>query len=239
MSLRSQLSHSSKLSYIFTPNSEQIVQATQDKEFFRLLQTADILIPDGVGLLWASKLLQGKGVVKLTERIAGSDVLLDLLLLASETGMKVLVVGGQGYQDAVESFPAKLTISNQGKTVEYFWMPGYAAVSQPTAQEELEVTQALQSLQPEIVAVALGAPWQERWLVDHRSVLEQNQVRLAMVVGGGMDYLTGKLPRAPRVLQQLGLEWLFRLFRQPWRWKRQLRLPVFIWLTLKELLKPA
>ena len=89
-------------------------------------------------------------------------------------------------------------------------------------------------MKPSIILVAFGAPWQEQWVVNHREFLEKNKVKLVMVVGGAIDMLTGKVQRAPKFVQQLQLEWLFRLIQQPWRWKRQLRLIQFIGHVLKE-----
>ena len=92
----------------------------------------------------------------------------------------------------------------------------------------------IKQIKPRLVFVALGAPTQELWIAQHRNLLRKNNVEIAMAVGGSFDYLLNKVPRAPRWMQKLGLEWLFRLIIEPWRIKRQLRLIGFIALTIKK-----
>ena len=197
---------------VFTPNPEQIVLAKRDSDFFMLLRRATYLIPDGIGLVYASRLLHKP----LKERIAGTDVVTDLLQLANRK--KMLVIGGRDYA--------------QHKDI--FWTEGFANVQQSTPKEEEALTKTFQKVQPEIVFVAFGAPEQEKFIAKYFDLFLNNKVMVVMAVGGAFDILWGKVPRAPRFVQAAGFEWLFRLVREPWRWKRQLRLVQFIWLTMGE-----
>lgn len=213
------------LKIVFTPNPEQVVQAQEKPEFQQILQKGDILIPDGMGLVWATRLLAWKNHTKsggVQQRITGIDVVQELLKSTLENEQKVLLLGGRGYQ---------------GLPKQVNWLGGYADITNPTPDEEKVVQQVIKDMKPHLVLVALGAPWQENWIWEHRELLEQSQVKVAMVVGGTFDTLLGNLNRAPAWMQAAGLEWLYRLIKQPWRWRRQLRLVTFIKLTLLELLK--
>lgn len=234
--LEGEIENSSKVSYIFTPNPEQIVQATQDKAFKAILEQGTYLLPDGVGLLIASQLLQAKTQQPpLEERITGVEVLQDLLQLAALQKLPVLLIGGQGYAETQSGELTQLQVSIQGIPSSIFWTPGYENITSPTSEEEKAVERHLTEVRPALVFVAFGAPYQEEWIIEHAALLQASKVKIAMVIGGGMDYVTGKFSRAPQVWQQLGLEWFYRLITQPWRWRRQLRLVSFVGLTIKEL----
>ncbi|MDQ3008849.1 MAG: WecB/TagA/CpsF family glycosyltransferase [bacterium] len=230
--LENHLNTSSKLLKIFTPNPEQLVQASQDRDFSENLTQADILLPDGVGILWASRVLCSEPPIK--ERITGIDVASRLISLADDKRYAVLVIGGRDYQVRGEGEDTQVKCLVEGKEISIWWTPGYSAVKSPTPDEEAQVKKMIERKKPSIVLLAFGAPWQEKWIIDHQGLLEENDCKIAMAVGGTLDVLTGKSRRAPQVIRNFGLEWLYRLLTQPWRWKRQLRLPIFIWLVLKE-----
>ena len=202
--ISSHFDNSSKISYIFTPNPEQVIQSHQDTSQSRLfledLQSADWLIPDGVGLVWASKLLHSRGQVEtpLKQRIAGADLVIDVLNLVSKRSQDhaVLIIGGDGYESSAIS---KL---EQQTKLKIHWTPGYVNASQPTAQEETAVLKLIQEVRPSVVFVALGAPTQERWLIEHRSMLESANVGLGMAVGGRFDYIIVTVSRAPVIVRQ-------------------------------------
>jgi N-acetylglucosaminyldiphosphoundecaprenol N-acetyl-beta-D-mannosaminyltransferase len=229
------LEHSRKTAYIFTPNPEQVILAEKNQEFQHILQSADWLIPDGSGLLWASRILQNPEH-QLTKRIPGVELSLDLLQYALNQCLKVLIVGGRNYaglsvasQKIQEYSSSDKGSSNSG----LYWVSGYQQVQQPTRVEEESLQAAINQLKPDIILVALGAPYQEEWTIKYLSVAEKSRVKLIMVVGGAIDMLTGQIKRAPSWVRELGLEWLYRLVTQPWRWRRQLSLVSFIWLVLK------
>ncbi len=197
---------------VLTPNAEQVVISQKDKNFRFLLQQATYNIPDGAFIVLASHFLAS---APLPERIAGVDVVAHLLKKSDHR--KMMIIGGRSY-----------------KNTDIPWLEGYKNILQPTAAEEEKIISEIEKLRPEIIFVAFGAPNQEKFIFDHYGVFAQQHVKIAMVVGGSFDLLFGKMQRAPIWMQRSGLEWLFRLFQEPWRWKRQLRLFAFAWLLFKE-----
>jgi N-acetylglucosaminyldiphosphoundecaprenol N-acetyl-beta-D-mannosaminyltransferase len=211
---------------IYTPNPEQLIQTREFPQLLTYFSKADYLVPDGTGLVLATKLLSMRGKSQpVQEKIAGVDLVGDLLAWAQDESWRVLIIGGRDY--------------GLGETVEYagqtlWWTPGYKDVKHPTTIEEQELENFIVKTKPDFIFVAFGAPWQEQWIAEHELLLKKHRVKIAMVVGGSFDYLLGKVRRAPSIVRALGLEWLFRLVKQPWRWRRQLRLVTFIKLTLIE-----
>jgi N-acetylglucosaminyldiphosphoundecaprenol N-acetyl-beta-D-mannosaminyltransferase len=212
------VSNDKRMRVIFTPNAEQAVQAYEDESFRELLSQADLLLPDGSGVVLASRWFPVVGQQPLREWIPGVDVAKHLFELAATNDSQVAVIGGRGYQEFSEG--------------SFAWHEGYQDISNPTSNEQRAVEAFIRKVKPAILLVAFGAPHQERWVVKNRQLLEQVGVKVVMVVGGALDMLSGKLPRAPQWLRSLGLEWAFRLYQEPWRWKRQLRLVKFAWLVV-------
>lgn len=217
--LAAKLNQSDKeLITIFTPNPEIVVQAQANRAFHQIITQADYLIPDGVGLIWAAKRLKTNH--QIPERIAGVDVVTDLLKFSAEKNWQVLIIGGRDYQASLSKLPGKVA-----------WVSGFNDVRRPTETETEQILSELHRLKPQLVFVALGAPHQETWITAHQQVLSSAGVRLVMGVGGAFDYLLAKVPRAPIWLRKLGFEWLFRLIIQPWRIWRQLSILKFLWLV--------
>lgn len=192
---------------IFTPNPEIIVYVNKDRHFEKVVNGADLALPDGVGLLWAAKMLG----IQLQERITGIDFMEDLCKEAAKQGFTVGLIGG-GTKIAEKTRDCLLQ--------------KYPRLNIVFAQKEWREGQ-----RTDILFVALGFPKQEQWIYEN---LPKIPVRVAMAVGGSFDYISGAVPRAPKFLRDSGLEWLFRLIVQPWRIRRQLVLPKFIFLVLKE-----
>jgi len=218
-----------KLTVIFTPNPEQVIQAKQSAAFLTVLLSADILLPDGTGIVWACRRLQPN---KKCGRLAGREVVEWWLEEASQRQIKTLLLGSRpGVAEALarQVDPHETWCIASG---------GYQDVRQPTKEEESAVRELIQTKQPEVVLVAFGAPWQETWISEHRDLLENNGVKLAMVCGGALDILSpaSALKAPPPLIQQLNLEWLYRLIKEPRRWRRQLRLIQFIGLVMAEVM---
>jgi N-acetylglucosaminyldiphosphoundecaprenol N-acetyl-beta-D-mannosaminyltransferase len=131
---------------------------------------------------------------------------------------------------AEQPTPRKITSHKQFTMVKpfskLFWLSNFDKHAQSDTHAILEW---IQTYHPPFVFVALGAPYQEIWISRHREILKQAGVRCVMTVGGAFDVLTGKVQRAPQWMQESGMEWLWRLIKEPWRWKRQLRLLRFVW----------
>ena len=207
--------------FIATPNPEQIIQAQKNLVFQKALRSADILVPDGIGLVWASRFLANQQVEPIKQRIAGTDVVASLLELAKNKNLKGLIVGGRDYLPGVEQYRS------------LSWLEGFADVLRPTLEENQQIAQVIEKEQPDLVFVAFGAPNQEEWVANNLELLRKNKVKIVMVVGGAFDFIFGKINRAPGLWQTLGLEWLWRLIKQPWRIKRQLSLVEFVFKVIK------
>ena len=224
------LTKTNKKISIVTPNPEILVRASRDPEFRELLNSADIALPDGVGVVLGSYLLGKQPQV----RIAGVDFMEKLCSLtsrlnsnlenskksASEVSKQLVMTGFLGGQPHVAEETAECL---QQK---------YPGVRVGFAKNEWPEAKNIPSLG--VLFVAFGAPRQEKWIHDNLSKIP---VRVVMAVGGSFDFISGRVIRAPKIIRVIGFEWLFRLLIQPWRWKRQLALVEFLRLILLEKLK--
>lgn len=256
--LKNHLFENTQILSVFTPNPEQVVLAKSHKPYEKTLGFADLRIPDGVGLVYGSHFLSffAKSE-KIIGRISGVDVVSDLLVwLQSDEKLahkKVLLLGGRGYSglqfnqwavtevNVTSDKNPRVEVDSQSKRSSLpvrrlYWYEGYLNVSVPTKQETKNIEAVIKKIQPDIVFVAFGAPHQEEWVQENYNLLKSAGVQLVMVVGGAFDMLLGKLPRAPKWMRKIGLEWLFRLAKEPWRWRRQLKLLKFLKLLVQEVL---
>lgn len=206
-----------KKGYMVTPNPEMVVYAQSHSSFKTILEHATISLPDGVGVTIAAKLLG----TPLKGRITGVDFMKNA---CKESVRKTATIGLLGAGPGI----AEKTADCLRKMY-----PGIAIVF---AGSELPIDHQKFPKHIDLLFVAYGHPKQEEWISNH---LAELPVTIAMGVGGAFDYLSGEVMRAPGVIRRLGLEWLFRLIRQPWRWKRQLALFTFIYLICKERMRNA
>ena len=195
-----------------TVNPEFVMAAQADSEFMTILRDADLCLPDGVGLLWAAKVL-GK---PLRERVAGSDLVPAIAAEAAERGWRVFLLGAA--QGVAEQATAILKTRSPNLIVAGTW------AGSPDPKEDEAITARIRAARPDVLFVAYGAPAQDKWIARNRNRL---RAPVMLGVGGAFDFIAGVAERAPRWMQKLGLEWLHRLVRQPWRWKRMLALPQF------------
>jgi len=202
---------------ICTVNPEFVIDARRNPAFAAVLQRADLRVPDGIGVLWAAR-LQG---ALLQERVTGSDGIYRICARAAQANWRVFFLG------AAPGVAARAAVILQQK------YPGLIVAgtesSNPQATEWLAIQQRLALAQPDLLFVAFGHPCQDFWIDQHRHELP---AKVAIGVGGAFDFVAGVTVRAPRWVQRLGLEWLHRLLRQPWRWRRMLKLPQFVGLVL-------
>jgi N-acetylglucosaminyldiphosphoundecaprenol N-acetyl-beta-D-mannosaminyltransferase len=204
---------------VATVNPEFIMTARRDPGFAQILNRADLNLPDGQGLLWAASLLG----VSLRERVTGVDTVLRLAQLAAEKGYRLFLLGaGEGIAAAAAEelqrrFP-RLKIAGT-----------YAG--SPAPEEDDQITARIRRTKPHLLLVAYGAPHQERWISRN---MDRAAVPVSIGVGGAFDFISGAAKRAPAWVQRLGLEWLYRLAHQPWRWRRMLALPRFGLLVLRD-----
>lgn len=204
---------------ICTVNPEFIMDAQTDPAFAAALRRADLRVPDGVGVLWAA---QRRGV-RLVERVTGSDGIYRISQAAAQSGWTLFLLGAA---PGVAARTAQLLCSRY---------PGLVVVGSYAGSPDDALWPAicaqLNAACPDILLIAYGHPRQDLWIDRHRHELP---VGVAMGVGGAFDFVAGVTPRAPRFLQRLGLEWLFRLVRQPWRWRRMSKLPWFVLQILRQ-----
>lgn len=212
------LEKADKKYFIVTPNPEILTLANSDFSYKNILNKAEIALSDGVGVIMASKVL-GKS---LKARVTGIDLLENLCQAVSEKPITVGFLGGR--KEIAEKTAECLQKKYPGLKV------GFAG--REWSDKLLKSPKLLRlPRKVDILFVAFGAPKQERWIYEN---LEKLPVKIAIGVGGAFDYISGQVSRAPVFIRKIGLEWLFRLFVQPWRIKRQIKLIEFTLLVLEE-----
>ena len=196
---------------VATVNPEFVMRARADAEFASVLESADLCLPDGVGVVWAAR-RQGARV----ERVAGADLVPEVARLCARRGWPLFLLGaGPG---VAEQAACRLVDANPGLEI-----AGTEAGSRDPEHDDAAV-QLIRSTAPKVLLVAYGAPFQELWIRRNRARLG---VPVSIGVGGALDFVSGRVPRAPAWMRRTGLEWLFRLARQPWRIRRMAVLPFF------------
>lgn len=191
--------------HVVTVNPEFVMTAQRHPTFREVLRRAALAVPDGTGLLVAAR-LTGQ---RLRRRVPGVELCERLAALSARTGARLFLLGAApGIAEA-----AATTLRQRFPGVV---IAGCYAGS-PRPEDEATIRAHLQQARPDILLVAYGSPAQDLWIARNQPGLG---IPVALGVGGSFDYLSGAVPRAPRLMRRLGLEWLYRLLRQPWRWKR-------------------
>ncbi|WP_042354029.1 WecB/TagA/CpsF family glycosyltransferase [Bacillus rubiinfantis] len=201
-----------KKSFIVTANPEIVMYACEHTEYRQIVQTAAMVVPDGIGIVIASKLINHP----LEERVAGYDLMVRLLELGDQKKWRIYLLGGKDYTNK----KAVYNISKRYPNVQIVGSHhGFFDWNETTVADEIK------AVQPDIVFVALGFPKQEQWIARN---IDSFTKGLFMGVGGSIDVLAGEVKRAPLFWRKLNLEWLYRLLKQPSRWRRILALPRFL-----------
>jgi N-acetylglucosaminyldiphosphoundecaprenol N-acetyl-beta-D-mannosaminyltransferase len=204
---------------ICTVNPEFVMEARRNRAFAEVLEAADLCIADGVGLLWAAR-RQGKA---LPERVTGSDGVPLIAQRAAERGWRLYLLGaGPGVAEA-----AGMELQRRCPGLKVAGAYG----GTPSDAEAPDIITRIRAAQPDILFVAYGAPKQDLWIAKHGA---QTGAPVMMGVGGSLDFIVGAQKRAPKWVRRINLEWLYRLITQPWRWRRQLALPKFVWAVIRE-----
>jgi N-acetylglucosaminyldiphosphoundecaprenol N-acetyl-beta-D-mannosaminyltransferase len=198
---------------IVAPNTEFIMMAQKDEEFYNILRGADLATPDSVGVMIGSK-LQKK---PLKQRIPGQMYFRKVLEVGEKEGWTFYLLGGK------DDVPA-LAAENVKKIYPNLKIVGYHEGFFDKDSEE-DVIEEINKLQPNVLFVAMGAPIQEKWIAKHKDKLK---VDVAAGQGGTFDYEAGKIKRAPVIFQKLGIEWFWRLILQPSRIFRMIVLPIYL-----------
>jgi len=200
-------------SMIFTPNTEMVMNASKDKEFRTVLNDGDLIVPDGIGLIYASN----HHNLGLESRVPGIELMEKILKFSNNTKKSIFLLGGspgvaeKAAENIKETFP---NIIIKGCHDGYFKEDG-----------ELKVIDKINETRPDILFIALGTPKQEMWMNKHKKILN---AKVAMGVGGAVDVWSGNSKRAPKFFRDLGLEWLYRLLKEPKRIFRMMTIPKFL-----------
>ncbi len=216
------LFNSGNCSTIFTPNPEIIMKAIEDKELKKAISDADLVIPDGIGIIYASR-IQNLGI---DERVAGIEFMEKILTFCNNSSRSIFLFGGKAdvAKKAGEFIKKKYPkIEIAGYNNGYF-----------EENEELKIIDRINEAKPDVLFVALGAPKQEKWIYKHRKILNTH---IAMGIGGSLDVWSGYVKRAPQLFINLHLEWLYRSIRYPSRMGRLLLLPKFLISVIVEKIK--
>lgn len=215
--------HEKKFAHIVSLNPEIVMTAQESSRLKKILNEAEIKLIDGIGLVIAGKILN----IPVGERVTGVELMTELIGAADENKLHILIIGA--FNSTANDLAEQLSMKYQNTKIR--GIKGYTDIKHPSTIEEKEIQKILREFKPDIIFVAFGAPPQEFWVEDHKQFLKNS---VCMSVGGAVDFLAGKVPRAPRILQKIGLEWLFRLVIQPWRWRRQLKLITFLKLVIQQ-----
>lgn len=205
--------HSDKMNMIFTPNPEFIMEAQENSVFRNILNKGDLVVPDGIGVVIGAKILK----TPLKGRVPGFDLVQYTLDAVKDKEHSVFFFGSKPgvAEEAKEKMEAKYPgIKIVGCRDGYF-----------KKEEEASIIDEINASGADILIVGLGAPKQEIFMNNYKNKLK---VKVAFGVGGSLDGMAGRVKRAPMIFQKLGLEWFYRLIKQPSRAKRMLRLPLFV-----------
>lgn len=234
--------------YIVTTNSEFLALANRDAKFKKILNLADLSVADGSGIIWASHFLDRPVEVskafplkqqkiyrrrkirnqalftlawaffnprsiytKIPERLSGSDVVLDICQILSENDFSLYILGGEGETPVAAKFALE-------KMYPDLIISGIKGGFPKDSIPDDVLVESVNKAKPDVLFVALGHPHQEKWIFNNLDKMPS--VRLAIGVGGSMDFISGKLKRAPLFMRKLNSEWLFRLIQEPRRWRR-------------------
>lgn len=222
--------NSNKQFKIFTPNPEMIVDANKDRYFKNVLNSGNLNICDGFGLSFFSR----------TQRIAGTDFMIEICKLASKNGNKIFLLGS-GNEDVIKKTVEKLQKTIQNLNIVGFYHGDNVTIEQYennvtnlkySKEKNDQLIQKINKTNAQILFVAFGHNKQEKWIYENLSKIPS--IKIAMGVGGAFDYISCFKKRAPKLIRQIGLEWLFRLFLEPKRIKRIFKaVIIFPYLILK------
>ncbi len=211
---------------VFTPNVDHIVMARQSRAFRDAYARAALSLVDGTPVLWAARLLGHP----LPEKISGSDLFLPLVQLAEDRGLRVFLLGGAaGVADIVAA-----RLMRQYPKLQIAGISSPLIGGEPDSPLPTEALEQIRLAEPHLLFVALGAPKQELF-IDRTAVLRGPCI--AVGVGAAFDFVAGRIQRAPTWMSRFGLEWLFRLWREPKRlWRRYLiQDPAFLSIVARDL----
>lgn len=214
--------------HVVTLNPEYVMTARRDRDFAAMVREAQLSTIDGAGISLAARLLAR--VRTPFERVTGVALCWLLADISEETGDGLFLLGaGPG---VAERAGEALREAHPDAVIGGTWADG-----SPWPEDDGESIRRIAESGSSVVLVAYGAPSQVYWIARNQEALAAAGVRIAIGIGGALDYISGNVPLAPPVVRRLGLEWAYRLVREPWRWRRQLVLPLYAALVLREAIR--
>lgn len=231
--IKSHLINTEEMFCVATINLEFIMLAQHNEEFKNYINNSSKLNTiDGVGIINVLKWYGINGI----NRVCGSDLAYKIAEICRDNNKKYFILGSS----EVVSEQAKLKLKElfEGLDVENY-SPPYVKSLKFSEEEEHKMMNILEDYHPDVLCVAFGAPKQELWIQEHKEFLNKIGVKIAIGLGGSFDFIAGKVDRAPKIFQQTGNEWLYRLIKEPKaRFKRQITtIPIYYWLCFVEFLK--
>lgn len=209
-----------------TVNPEILVRASKDERFKKVLNNAQIATPDGIGILLGGKILG----CAFKERVTGVSLLKSMVKMAADFRLSVGLIGGK----ADVALKAGECLKKEHPNFKFFALEGFKDVKKKKAEEWKKILTIIADFKPQMLFVGFGAPFQEFFIDDLKKKLKSDWPMVVVGVGGAFDEISGRIKRVPKVIDKIGLKWLWRLVCQPWRWRRQLALLEFLYLVLKE-----
>lgn len=201
---------------VVTADSSMVVMAQRDEQLREIVNRADLVTPDSIGILWACR----RRGIHLPERVSGVDIVIRLAQESARSGLRLYFLGA--HPGVAEAAVRRLQACYPGVQV-VGCHHGYF-----DAQSESEVVYAIQQARPDVLCVAMGIPKQEKWIRRHLLAL---QVPVCIGVGGTLDVLSGRVSRAPLWVQRMGMEWLWRVGQNPRKIAKVMLLPRFAWMA--------
>jgi N-acetylglucosaminyldiphosphoundecaprenol N-acetyl-beta-D-mannosaminyltransferase len=205
--------------HVVTSDANAILRAQEDTEYADIIRRAALITPDGFGVIWGARLLN----LPIYERVTGVDMVTGICERAAANGYSIYILGAApgiaatAAQKLMEKYPGMRVAGTQH---------GYFK-----PEEEDEVVRTIHNARPDVLFVAFGIPKQEKFIARH---LHELNVPVSLGVGGSFDVYSEKLKRAPEYIQRSGMEWLYRVWQEPWRWKRMSYVPRFMVFALRE-----
>lgn len=201
---------------VVTPNAEIAQSCVTDDRLREIVRKAGLVLPDGIGVIYASRILKKP----LKQRVPGVEFGENLVSALRDTGKTIFFLGGK--PGVAEEAAHRLQVKYPGLKV--------AGTKDGYFQREEEAVEAVQQAKPDVLFVCLGSPKQEYFMADH---FDQLGATLMVGLGGSLDIYAGKVERAPALFRKLGLEWFYRLLRQPSRLGRMMKLPQYLWQSIR------
>lgn len=214
--------HTKKKGYIVTPNPEIVYLTLDDPAFRNIVNGAALVLPDGIGIIYAAKIL-GQSLAGRVTGIDFSDLLMHRM---AQEQLRLFLLGAK--PGVAEQAAERLQKKHPGLVI--------SGCHDGYFQDEQDAVNAVNAAGgADVVFVCLGAPKQERFMAN---CIDKLNATLLCGLGGSLDVFAGTVKRAPAIFSRLGLEWLYRLMKEPWRFKRMLKLPLFLLLAIRKRLLP-